>query len=61
MMIMYEISYLVRTQNFPKNYYFLSPDRLKHVCLTGGKRYKFFGKLCLRYKRMIANDEVKIV
>ena len=29
--------------NFPKNKHFLAPDT--HVCVSGGKKFLFFGKL----------------
>ena len=29
---------LVRTQNFPKNYYFLPPDTHTYVYVSGGKK-----------------------
>ena len=30
--------------NFPKNEYFLPPDTHTYVCVSGGKKYSFFGK-----------------
>ena len=36
--------------NFPKNEWFLPPDRHTYVCLSGGKNRSFFGKfnvLCI--------------
>ena len=45
--------HLVRTQNFSKNLYFLPPDTHTNVCLSGGKKCKFFGKYCVRNKPMI--------
>ena len=50
--IEYGIINLVRTQNFPKNFYFLPPDTHTYVVLSGVKRYKFFGKFCVRTKSM---------
>ena len=47
------IIHLVCTQNFSKNLYFLPPDTHRNVCLSGGKKCKFFGKFCVRNKPMI--------
>ena len=47
------IVHLVRTQNFPKNQHFLSPDKRTYVCVSGGKKCWFFGKFCMRTKWMI--------
>ena len=33
------------TPNFPKNDHFLPPDRQTYVCVSGGKKWTFFGKL----------------
>ena len=30
--------------NFPKNEYSLPPDTHTYVCVSGGKKYSFFGK-----------------
>ena len=32
------IIHLVRTQNFPKNYHFLPPDKHTYVCISGGRK-----------------------
>ena len=42
------IIHLVRMQDFPKNLYFLPPDTHMCVCVSGGKKCKFFGKFCVR-------------
>ena len=36
------IIHLVSTQNFPKKLYFLPPDTLTYVCVSGGKKCKFW-------------------
>ena len=32
------IIHLVRTQDFPENFYFLPPDMHTYVCVSGGKK-----------------------
>ena len=32
---------------------FLPPDKYTHVCVSGGKKYKFFGKVCVYTTWMI--------
>ena len=47
------IIHLVRAQNFSNNYHFLPPDTRTNMCLSGGKKYPFFGKFCVRTKWML--------
>ena len=44
------IIHLVPSPNFPKNLHFLPLDTRTYVRVSGGKKYKFFGKLCVRTK-----------
>ena len=44
------IIHLVRTQNVPKNLHFSPLDTHTYVCVSGGKKCKFFGKFCVRTK-----------
>ena len=47
------VIHLVRTQNFPKNKYFLPSDTHTYVGVSAGKKWKFFGKFCARTKWII--------
>ena len=35
--------------NFPKNEWFVHPDTHTYMCVSGGKKYSFFGKFGLLY------------
>ena len=45
--------HLVRTQNLSKNKRFLPLDTHTYVCLSGSKKYQFFGRFCVRANSMI--------
>ena len=40
------IIHLVCTQNFLKYLHFLPPDTFTYMCVSGGKKFKFFRKIC---------------
>ena len=41
---------LIDSESFPKNHYFLPPDRHTYVFVSGGQKYDFFGKFYVRTK-----------
>ena len=52
------IIHLVCPQNFPKNLHFLTPDKHTYMCVSGGKKCKFFEKICRSNKGMISRSKI---
>ena len=44
------VNHLASTQNFPKNLHLLSSDTHTYVCVSEGKKCRFFGKFDIRTK-----------
>ena len=44
---------VVRTQKCPKNCHFLTPDTYTYMCVSGVRKYIFFGRFFARAKWMI--------
>ena len=50
----FDLGSLVCIQNFPKKQHFLPPDTHTYVCVSGCKKFYFFGKFCVSTKWIIS-------